>query len=328
MALELLAAFLTFIAVTAFVAWLTLRSRNRSAADQRLSALAATRQRASGSVEDNYSRSLFRNRVSTMGPFRQWLSGKSWAASTALSLERAGVRLRVTEYVLIRLTLALLLGALFLLLVGGGTLGLIAGIAAGFGGFMLPRFYLASRTTRRQQQLSKQMVEALQPISNGLRSGVAFLQAVRMAAVQLPSPMADELNKVIQDTNLGLPAEEALQNMAERCGSRDMDLVVTTILIQRTAGGRLSEVLERIAETIRERERLQGEIRAMTSQMRLTANIMSVYPFLLGFLFFIISPDLMSVLWEDGLGRILLAVAVVLQVMAFFTTRRLAKLEV
>jgi tight adherence protein B len=325
MALELLAAFLTFVAVSAAVLGLTRRSRG-SAAEQRMAMLAARHRPAPEA--DYSSRALFRNSVSSFGLFRQYLTSKNWAESTALTLERAGVRLKVSEYLMIRLILAVVLGAFFFIVIGPTLTGIVIAGLAGLAGFFLPRFYVSGRTRKRQQMLSGQLAEALQLIANGLRSGVAFQQAMKIAAAQLPSPMAEELHKCIQDTNLGLPQEEALQNMAERVGSQDMDLVVTTILIQRTAGGRLSEVLERIAETMRERERLHGEIHAMTGQQRLTGNIMAVYPVVLGLLFFALSPDLMSVLWEESLGRVLLGVAVFLQVLAIVTMRRIVKLEV
>jgi len=105
-------------------------------------------------------------------------------------------------------------------------------------------------------------------------------------------------------------------------------MVVTTILVQRTTGGNLSEVLDNVAETIRERERLQGEIRALTAQQRLTGLILSIYPVMLGLLFFALAPSLMKVLVTEEAGRVLLAVAIFLQVMGMLTIRRILRLDV
>jgi tight adherence protein B len=116
--------------------------------------------------------------------------------------------------------------------------------------------------------------------------------------------------------------------MAERSGSHDLDLVVTTIIIQRTTGGRLSEVLETIAETMRERELLQSEMRAMTSQQRLTGNILTIYPLVLVGIFSIISPSLMKVLITEPAGNVILVIAIILQGAGALAMRRVLDLEV
>ena len=103
---------------------------------------------------------------------------------------------------------------------------------------------------------------------------------------------------------------------------------MTTILVQRTTGGNLSEVLDNVAETIRERERLQGEIRALTASQRFTGQILSLYPIALGGLFTLIAPSMMKVLWQDDLGRVMLAIAATLQVFGIITIRRILRLDV
>jgi tight adherence protein B len=157
---------------------------------------------------------------------------------------------------------------------------------------------------------------------------VAFLQAVKMAAAQVPEPMARELNQFLQDTTLGAPTEDALRALSDRCGTTEMDLVVTTIIIQRTTGGRLADVLDRIAETMRERETLEGEIHAMTGQQRLSGNIMVIYPFVLGGLFILVAPSVMKVLWQETAGIILLCIALALQAVAIVWMKLVLSLEV
>ena len=171
-------------------------------------------------------------------------------------------------------------------------------------------------------------MEALQLISNSLRSGFAFTQSVEMAVRQLESPMKEELERFLQDNALGARSDEALRNLVERTGSYDIEMMVTVILVQRTTGGNLSEILDNVAETIRERERLQGEIRALTASQRLTGMILSVYPLLLGALFTLIAYDLMKVLWETETGRVLLGIAAILQVLGFIVIRRVLRLDV
>jgi tight adherence protein B len=140
--------------------------------------------------------------------------------------------------------------------------------------------------------------------------------------------MRDELERFLQDNALGSKTDEALNNLVERTGSYDVEMMVTTILVQRTTGGNLSEILDNVAETIRERERLQGEIRAMTAQQRLTGRVLAIYPLLLGVLFTVVAYDLMTVLWTEEFGRMLLLVAGVFQVVGFFVINRVLRLDV
>ncbi len=116
--------------------------------------------------------------------------------------------------------------------------------------------------------------------------------------------------------------------MADRTGSYDLDMMVSSIMIQRNTGGNLSEILENVADTIRERDRLQGEIRALTSSQRFTGLVLSIYPLFLGALFFALAPETWKVLFESELGRILLISAAALQVMGMITIRRILALEV
>jgi tight adherence protein B len=114
----------------------------------------------------------------------------------------------------------------------------------------------------------------------------------------------------------------------ERTGSLDIEMMVTTILVQRTTGGNLSEILDNVAETIRERERLKGEIQALTASQRFSGLVLSIYPAFLAAVFFLIAPSVMKVLVTEEVGRILLAVAIGLQLIGAWTIRRILTLDV
>lgn len=322
--LELTAALLVFVSVVAAVFGLLRLSNARGVVDRRFALMAARKLPAH--VDDVENPDLIRHSVSSMGPLRRLLGG-GFGASTTRTLERAGMRLNVSEYMMVRVLVGILAFGFFVLVFQASAVGLIFGLAAAFIGFMVPALYVGARTGRRQRLISHQLLEALQLIGNAMRSGVAFLQAVKLAAAQVPSPMADELNQFLTDTTLGAPTEDALRSLADRCGTQDMELVVTTIIIQRTTGGRLAEVLDRIADTMREREQLRGEVRAMTGQQRLSGNIMAVYPFALGGLFTLMAPSIMKVLWQETAGVVLLVTAIVLQVVAIFWMRLVLRLD-
>jgi tight adherence protein B len=141
-------------------------------------------------------------------------------------------------------------------------------------------------------------------------------------------PIGEELKLLQRDTALGMPMDEALQAMADRTGTYDFEMMVSSIIIQRSTGGNLSEILDGVADTVREREHLQGEIRALTASQRFTGLVLSIYPIGLGLVLFALAPSTWGVLVTEETGRMLLGVAAALQVLGIFTIRRILTLEV
>jgi tight adherence protein B len=268
-------------------------------------------------------------RRETTFPFlKRALSASSWADKAAFDLRQAGLSLKVSEYILLRLVAAAVPAVLTFLVAGNSLVGLVVSIAVGFVGFMVPAVVVQTLRGRRKAAIEKQLPPTLALIANSLRSGFAFNQGVELAARQSEPPMRDELNQFLRDTGLGAPTDVALRQMADRVDSYDLEMMVTTILIQRTTGGNLSEILDMVAETIRERERLLGEIKALTASQRFTGLVLSLYPVFLCGLFVLLAPELWSVLWEDSLGRIVLAIAATLQIAGMLTIRRILDLDV
>jgi tight adherence protein B len=245
-----------------------------------------------------------------------------------MDLERAHLRLRVGEYLLIRFFLAILGLTLPLLATHASLVGLIVGLVLAVVGFMAPAVYVTLKKRRRLDAIDKQLVEALSYIANSIRAGFAMLQAIDAAGQRLQPPLSEEFSRLVTDVRMGASLEDSLAALANRVGSYDLDMVVTAILIQRSSGGNLSEVLDNVAETIRERDRIRGEIRVMTAQQRLAAWVLSLWPLALAGIFLLINPDLMSNLWTQSAGIVLLVIAGVLQVLGFFTIRRIISIEI
>ena len=324
MVIELLAAICIFVAVSAVTLILLRGSSSAHLAEHRIQAL-----RHAPMEADLEARGLLTRSGSTFPFFRNLAAGDgSWSARTALDLQRAGLTLKVSEYLLIRLLLGVLVAIFVVFVSSASPVGLLIALALGILTFWLPSLFVNSLISRRQNALSGQLVETLQLISNALRSGFAFTQAMELASKQIESPMKDELSYFLRDNALGAPVEDSLRAMVERSGSLDLDMMVTTILVQRTTGGNLSEILDNVAETIRERYRLKGEMRALTASQRLTGLILSIYPLLLLGVFFAIAPSVMNVLVTDDVGRVLLGIALTLQLIGAFTIRRITNLEV
>ncbi|TMF03525.1 MAG: hypothetical protein E6I38_13695 [Chloroflexi bacterium] len=324
MGVEALAAVLVFISVGALTMVLLGNDSPTRAAERRIRSL--NKPHTDPELE---GQGLLTRSVSPL-PFLRKLTStdNDWVGRTTHDLQRAGLTLRVSEYLLIRLASAVLIGLATVLISNASPLGVILALVFGACGFMLPAALVRYLKGRRQAALNAQLVETIQLISNGLRSGFAFTQTVELAAKQIASPMKDELEYFLRDGRLGQAAEDSLKALVERTGSLDIEMMVTTILVQRTTGGNLSEILDNVAETIRERERLKGEIRALTASQRFSGFILSIYPVFLAAVFFLIAPSVMKVLVTEEVGRILLAVAIGLQLVGAWTIRRILTLDV
>lgn len=265
---------------------------------------------------------------SSIPTLRRLLSGSSWADAVALELQQANVQLRPGEYLLTRVLLAgvLLLGAVLVsrLHPAGLAIGLVLAVA----GYALPALYIKFLRLRRVAKIEKQLVELLPLLASSLRSGFALQQGIDLAAKQLGPPLADELVLLINDVNLGATTEAALLDMGRRVGSTDLDMMITAILVQRTTGGNLSEILDQAAETLRERERIRGDIQTLTAQQRLTGTILSVYPAAIGLLLLALMPSLWSLMFTETAGQVLVGIAIGLQALGFLAMRRVMNIEI
>ncbi len=244
--------------------------------------------------------------------------------SWSVDLERAGLTLNVREYFILRVVVGLVLAGLALMLlpfpplaIGGGVLG-----------FLGAGFWLKRRISSRVRKLEAQMIELLSMVASGLRAGFGLIQALESSAEQLPDPLSVEIRRTLRDIAMGSSVEQALTALNERVGSPDFDIVITAILIQRSVGGNLAEILDNVAHTMRERERIRGEIRTLTSQQRMTGFVVGGIPVGLGLMFSVINPDFMSLLFTDPLGRMMLGGAVVLEALGFFVISRIVNIEV
>ena len=163
------------------------------------------------------------------------------------------------------------------------------GIIGAIVGLFVPRFYIRFLQKRRLKNFNNQLGDSLMLMVNGLRSGYSVLQAMEAIARELPDPIAVEFRRVVQEIQLGLPMESALEHLLERMNSDDLDLVITAINIQREVGGNLAEILDVISHTIRERVRIKGEIATLTAQGRATGYAITGLPLGLGLLLFVVN---------------------------------------
>ena len=252
------------------------------------------------------------------------LQGRGFADSMATQLARADLKLTVAEYLALHVIAVVGGVAIAYVLFGGIPLPIVAGVVA----FFVPRIYVSIRKGRRLNQFNDQLGDAVNQMSNGLRAGYSVMQAMESVASELPPPICSEFHRVVQEMQLGLSMEQALANMLRRIDSDDLDLMITAINVQREVGGNLADILDVISYTIRERVRIKGEVRVLTSQGRISGYIVSFLPFGLGLLLMVLNRDYIMLLFTHICGWIMIAVAVILIGSGAFAIRKITDIEV
>ncbi|MCB9741979.1 MAG: type II secretion system F family protein [Alphaproteobacteria bacterium] len=195
-------------------------------------------------------------------------------------------------------------------------------------GHGFPRFAVNQLWAQRVSRIEEQMLDALNYMSNGLKSGLSLIQCLDMVREELPAPISQEFGLVINEQRLGVPLEDALINLEKRIGTEDLQIMVTSIIILRQSGGNLSETFDTISVTIRERKKVQGRIKTLTAQGVSQGVIIVALPFVLGFVLYLMDPVLMSRMWTTALGWVMLAFMVFLQVVGAAIIKRVVTIRV
>ncbi|MFC4767941.1 type II secretion system F family protein [Effusibacillus consociatus] len=251
-------------------------------------------------------------------------AGKAFVRRWSTRLEQAALPLKPEEFFALRLITAVVaLAAFFLLGFSGAAL-----IPAVLLGYLLPRLYLNRRKDKRLGRCAAQLAPALGTMATAMRAGFSFIQSMQLVGREVPDPLGSEFERTIREINYGVPIEEAFQRLLERLPDADLDLVVTALLVQRSTGGNLAEILESMQETIQERVRIKEELHALTAQGRLSAWIISLLPVALGFFLNFMNPEYFSSMLTHPLGWLLLGSGTVSGFIGWMTIRKIVRIEV
>jgi len=273
----------------------------------------------------------------TLASLNKVVEQRDFGANLSREIARADLKLKPSEYILIWIgcTVGVPVG-MFLLSVVFPTLGNpIVLLVGALIGFFIPRFWLNRRKSGRLNAFNKQLPDTITLIANALRAGSSFLQAIELVVRESRPPISTEFGRVIREVNLGLPFDQALENMVRRVRSDDLELMATAISIQHQVGGNLAEILDSIAYTIRERVRIKGEIRTLTAQQRLSGYVVGFLPIGLAGFLFIAAPGFMTPMFDNrvsliGLpgGVIILVIGGVMMFIGFMFIRKIVDIEV
>jgi tight adherence protein B len=255
---------------------------------------------------------------------------KKGKPSIAEQLQRADLKLRTSEYFMIQLGSAAILGLLvfFRFHLGAGPITLFFTPIAPIAGYFLPGFYVKYRINQRQKKFNNQLGDTLTLLSNAIKAGYSFAQAIDTVAKNAVPPIGDEFARAVREMNLGGSPDEALQNITKRIASADFDLVATAYSIHRTVGGNLAEILDNIAYTIRERVRIKGEIATLTAQARASGTLITFLPIVLAAFMFFVTPTYFRPMFDNFVGWILIAIGILMIFFGNLIIRRVIAIEV
>ena len=238
-------------------------------------------------------------------------------------LQRAGMTISSSEFITIHIISLIVLSLAVFFLTRNYIFTFLVFIII----LLIPFLILNLRTAARLRKFHEQLPDTLQLISGSLKAGYSFNQALSMVVEETMPPTSDEFGRVLSEIRMGLQEREALENMAERMGSEHFDWVVMSVNIQREVGGNLAEVMEIISNTIRERDTVLRQIKALTAEGRLSAYILISLPILLAIVLSFLNREYISLLFTSVLGWIMIGVALVLMIIGIFWIIRIVRVE-
>jgi tight adherence protein B len=255
-------------------------------------------------------------------------NSKKGKPSVTEQLQRADLRLRTSEFLMIQIGSTIVFVLIAIARFGLPLGGLIQTIVFGIIGYLLPSFYVKYRINKRLKAFNNQLGDTLTLLSNAIKAGYSFAQAIDTVAKNAVAPISDEFGRAVREMNLGGSPDEALQNITRRIVSADFDLVATAYSIHRTVGGNLAEILDNIAYTIRERVRIKGEIATLTAQARASGTLITFLPIVLAAFMYFVTPTYFRPMFDNVVGWILLVIGGFMIFVGNLIIRRVVAIEV
>ncbi|MGH7718756.1 MAG: type II secretion system F family protein [Gemmatimonadaceae bacterium] len=251
------------------------------------------------------------------------LAGKSFTEQIEHRLLSAGSDMTAGRFLLV-LAACTLGGAILGVLSGTAFMALVLALV----GFALPFWWLSRRQTKRLQAFQTQLPDAIDVLVSAMRAGYSFQAAMNFVGEEIGDPLGPEFARFYDEQRLGMDVRTALLGLQERTPSMDLRMFVTAVLVQRESGGNLGEILGNISDMMRERFAVQGEIETLTAESKLSARILSALPIVVFFAIFMLNPDFMRPMLEQGIGRVLLIIGGASVILGYFTMSRIANIDI
>jgi len=296
-------------------------SRQRARREKSLAARLG-RRRGGGEAEEETATQWVPESLAQVG--HRFAVATGFSAGLDERLEQAGMPILAGEFVALTVVCAIL-GGVFSALVLPNIVFVVM-IAAGAG--LVPYLWLVRSRRRRQNRLIDQLADTLSILASSLRAGYSFLQALDTVSKEIGEPSASEFQRVVAEIRLGRPIDDALTAMGERVGSDDLRWAVIAINVQRQVGGNLAEVLDIVANTVRERAYIRRQVNVLSAEGRLSVAILSVLPFFIMAYISIVNPDYIKPLFTTPVGWIMLAIGGTMMAAGIWIMTRIVKIDV
>lgn len=290
-----------------------------------------------GTAELEFGSSYDEDDLQKTSALTEWMNervrGTSFGDRISQMLQRADMKFKPGEYVALMILSSIGTGVVMFLVGGKGK---FDGIAQGFAlaglviGLFIPRLYVGMKQKKRLRDFNAQLPDMLNLMVNGLRAGYSTMQALEAVSKELPPPINTEFRRVVQEMQLGISMETALDNLLERIPSEDLDLVITAINVQREVGGNLAEVLETISHTIRERIRIKGEVKTLTTQVSYSGKLLALMPVFLLLALWMLNRDYVMQFFEEPVmcGASILGCSGIMIIIGWIVMNKIADIEV
>ncbi len=305
----------TFVLVTTIVAKITENSRNVKRREDYILGKKKEEKKVekTGTQKDNRKQSINNNR-SALTKINKIL---------AEELEKSDISKKTEDFIIIWIVVTFVPGLLFMLIFKNQLIAPMLMII----GAVAPIMYMKSKQKKRRDMFESQLSDALMIASNCLKSGLTFNQAMDTISSECDDPIKSEFKRTVNEITFGSSQDEALEAMAKRVKSEDFDLVVSAVSIQRQTGGNLSEILDTIAGTIRERYKIKGEIKTMTGQGRVSGMIIGVLPIALLLIMSLINKELIMTLFTTTIGKTLIIISVCLETVGAIVINKIVTIK-
>jgi tight adherence protein B len=241
-------------------------------------------------------------------------------------IQQSGVNITLVKFIGVQLGIAS--AVLLILLFGFNALLLVAFPIALVVGIAIPYIFVTRKRIARHDRFTQQLPDALDYLARSMRAGNPFLASLRTASLELPVPTGTELGITFDEINYGLELEDALFNLGERSGSEEMRFFITAVLIQRTTGGNLADVLNRIAAVMRLRAITYRDIRILASEMKYSANVLIALPFFVGGALSLLNPTYMPILFEHTVGLIIVGLQLFFMLLGYIVIQRMINFRI
>lgn len=236
----------------------------------------------------------------------------------------SGLKLTAIEFIYFWISLTIIPMIIIAFMAGH----IITILAIGIIGFALPPIALIRSRKKRDELFNKQLSEALIIIGNSLKGGFTFLQGMESIAIDMQPPISKEFAKVLREIHYGVKQMDALNHMVERTKNKDLELLVSVVLISSQVGSNLSEILDTIAATIRDRIRIKQEIRTFSAQGRVSGIVIGFLPIAIILTIMVINPGYFEGFFESNIGKIMIAVSVILEIIGFAIINKIVNIKV